>query len=40
MFVIYLIPYYLYEVILYYKAKKRKHVINAQPEIDPGPLVP
>ena len=42
-FVIYITPYYLYEVILHYKAKteKRKQfVISAHPGIDPGPRVP
>ena len=44
-FVIYMIPYYLYEVILHYKAKKRRRknkqfVISAHPGIDPGPLIP
>ena len=43
-FVIYIIPYYLYEVILHFKAKKEKEkkqfVISAHPGIDPGPLVP
>ena len=41
-FVIYIIPYFLYEVILHYKRKKerKKIVISAHPGIDPGPLVP
>ena len=42
-FVIYIIPYYLYEVILHYKAKKgkrKKNVISAHLGIDPSPLVP
>ena len=42
-FAIYIIPYYLYEVILLYKAKKekeKKNVTSAHPGIDPGPLVP
>ena len=43
-FIIYMIPYYLYEVILHYKAKKEKvknqFVISAHPGINPGPLVP
>ena len=43
-FVIYIIPYFLYEVILHYKRKKekkkKKNVISAHPGIDPGPLVP
>ena len=38
MVVIYIIPYYVYEVILHHKAKKQ-YVINAHPRIDPGPLV-
>ena len=33
-FVIYIIPYFLYEVILHYKAKKeKKNVISAHPGI-------
>ena len=40
MFVIYIIPYYLYEVILHYKAKKEKNVISGHPGIDPGHLYP
>ena len=42
-FVIYKIPYYLYDVILHYKVKKEKkekNVISAHPGIGPGPLVP
>ena len=41
-FVIYIIPYYLYEVIVHYKAKKenKQFVISAHMGIDPGPLVP
>ena len=40
-FVIYIIPYFLYEVILHYKRKreKKQFVISAHPGIDPGPLV-
>ena len=42
--VIYIIPYYLYEVILHHKAekeaKKQQLIISAQPGIDPGPLFP
>ena len=43
MFVIYIIPYFLYEVILHYKRKKRKRkktVISVHPGIDHGPQVP
>ena len=45
MFVIYIIPYFLYEVILHYKRKEEKEkknnfFISAHPWIDPGPLVP
>ena len=43
-FVIYIIPYFLYEVILHYKRKKEKekkqYVISAHPGIDLRPLVP
>ena len=43
-FVIYIIPYFLYEAILHYMRKKgnkkKKIVISAHPGIDPGPLVP
>ena len=41
-FVIYIIPYFLYEVILHYKRKKqkKKNVRSAHPQIHPGPLVP
>ena len=44
-FVIYIIPYVLYEEILQSKRKKDKEkntqfVISAHPGIDPGPLVP
>ena len=41
-FVIYMILYFLYEVILHYKRKKEKEkiVMSAHPGIDPGPLVP
>ena len=39
-FVIYIIPYFLYEVILHYKRKKEKIVISTHPGIDPGPIVP
>ena len=41
-FVIYIIPYFLYEVfcITRGKKKKKKNVISARPGIDPGPLVP
>ena len=39
---VYFLSYYLYKIILHYKAKKRKTkqiVISAHPGIDPGPLV-
>ena len=42
-FIIYIIPYFLYEVILRYKwkiEKEKKKVISAHPGVDPGPLVP
>ena len=41
-FVIYIIPHFLHDVILLYKRKKEKekNVISAHPGIDPGPLVP
>ena len=41
MFVIYIIPYHLYEMILHYKAiKEKQFVISGYPGIDTGPLVP
>ena len=44
-FVIYIIPYFLYEEILHNKRKEEKEkkqhfVISARPGIDSGPLVP